>query len=192
MGMRNRDDDDDDRAVSNARAVAVTSHSSGLTSSVSALVRAALIVGDLDRSSAFYRDLLGLSEVYFDGDLTDPAATRLLGVRPDHKVRARIFQAPGPSFGMVGLFEVTPRPAPVEKRNDGANVGEAILVFYAADLDLLVERLEAGGHTIICPPIHLQVTPTSGQREMTCADPDGVLVNLIESDKRIDRPHSLA
>jgi catechol 2,3-dioxygenase-like lactoylglutathione lyase family enzyme len=154
---------------------------------VSAMVRAALIVADLERSTAFYRDLLQLSEVYFDGDLTHDAVPRLLGITSDQKVRARILKAPGPSFGMVGLFEITPPPARLQKCTQGVHLGEAVLVFYAADLDPIVKRLEAGGHPIICPPIHLQVSATIGQREMTCADPDGVLINLIESEERANQ-----
>jgi len=152
---------------------------------VSALVRAALIVADLDRSIVFYRDVLGLPAIYFDGELAHAAVPKLLGIPADARVRARIVQAEGPPFGMVGLFEVTPAPPRVAKRADGVNVGEAVLVFYAADLDPIVARLTAGGHRILCPPTFLRVTPTRGQREMTCADPDGVLVNLIERDERL-------
>lgn len=151
----------------------------------SALVRAALFVSDLDRSTAFYRDVLGLPVTYFEGELAHEAVPKLLGIPEDARVRARIVQAEGPPFGMVGLFEVTPPPPAVAKRADGVNVGEAVLVFYAANLDPIVERLKAGGHHILCPPTFLQVTPTRGQREMTCADPDGFLVNLIERDERL-------
>jgi len=150
---------------------------------VSPLVRAALFVRDIERSAAFYRDVLGLEVVYYEGVLDHPAARTLIGVAPDATVRARIVQVPGPSFGMVGLFEVTPTPPAVAKRGEGVNLGEAVLVFYRMDLDGVVARLEAGGHRILCPPTFLQVTPTRGQREMTCADPDGILVNLIERDE---------
>ena len=153
--------------------------------SVSHLVRAALFVRDIERAADFYRDVLGLTVTYWEGALNHPAALPLIGADPSAKLRARIIQPPGPSFGMVGLFELTPPPPAVLKREDGVNLGEAVLVFYAADLDPIVARLEAGGHRILCPPMFLQVTPERGQREMTCADPDGFLVNLIERDDRL-------
>lgn len=155
---------------------------------VSHMVRAALFVRDLDRSTAFYRDVLGLSVTYWEGALDHPAVALLLGTDPAQSVRARIVQAEGPSFGMVGLFEVTPPLPQVAKRPGRVNLGEAVLVFYCPSLDPILARLEAGGHPIPCPPVHLQVTPTRGQREMICADPDGVLVNLIERDDRLVPP----
>ncbi|QMW22082.1 VOC family protein [Sandaracinobacteroides saxicola] len=154
-------------------------------SNVSALVRAALFVSDIEASTTFYRDILGLTVSYWDGPLDHPAVPALIGVGATDSTRARILQVPGPSFGMIGLFEVTPRPARVRKRAEGVNVGEAVLVFYCADLDPLVARLTAAGHRILCPPTFLQVSPTRGQREMTCADPDGILVNVIERDDRL-------
>lgn len=153
---------------------------------VSHLVRAALFVRNIERAAAFYEGVLGLTVTYWQGDLAHPAALALVGAQPDQTLRARIVQVPGPSFGMIGLFELTPPPPAVLKREDGVSLGEAVLVFYAADLDPIVARLEAGGHRILCPPTYLQVTPERGQREMTCADPDGFLVNLIEREDRLD------
>jgi catechol 2,3-dioxygenase-like lactoylglutathione lyase family enzyme len=150
------------------------------------MVRAAIFVRDIDRSAAFYGGVLGMDVTYWEGPLAHPAVPLLLGTSPEASVRARIVQVPGPSFGMVGLFEVTPPPPAVAKRADGVNLGEAVLVFYSADLDPITQRLTAGNHRILCPPTFLQVSPTRGQREMTCADPDGFLVNLIERDERLD------
>lgn len=152
-------------------------------SGVGHLVRAALFVSDVERSTRFYRDVLGLTEIYFEGPLAHPAVTRLLGLEPGRSVRARILKPPGPAFGMVGLFDVDPSQPRVEKLRGSVATGEAVLVFYAAALDPIVERLHEGGHAILCPPTYLQVTPERGQREMTCADPDGVLVNLIERNE---------
>lgn len=149
------------------------------------MVRTALFVRDIERGAAFYGGVLGMEVTYWEGPLSHPAVPHLIGTDPAASVRARIVQVPGPSFGMVGLFEVTPPPPAVAKRADGVNLGEAVLVFYCADLDVVMARLEAGGHRVLCPPMFLQVSPTRGQREMTCADPDGFLVNLIERDERL-------
>jgi catechol 2,3-dioxygenase-like lactoylglutathione lyase family enzyme len=148
---------------------------------VSRLVRTALFVSDLDRSLAFYRDLLGLDEVFFQGTFTGPVLGRLLGLPANAQVRACILKAEGPAFGMIGLFEVRGRGRPrVRKQRGTVNVGEAVLVFYAARLDPIVARLRAGGYTIISEPVNL----TPRWREMTCYGPDDVMINLIEREHR--------
>ena len=149
----------------------------------SPLIRAALIVSDLDRSVAFYTDVIGLEETFFEGTLDHPAAAQLIGMPPESNIRARILKVPGPAFGMVGLFESTdPAPPELKRPNKGVNLGELCMVFYVSDLDPVVARLEAGGHDIVCPPVFLQVGERGGQREMTFRDPDGAMINMIERD----------
>ena len=41
---------------------------------LSPLVRTALFVRDLERSAAFYREVLELTEPYYEGTLDDPTA----------------------------------------------------------------------------------------------------------------------
>ncbi len=149
----------------------------------SPMIRSALFVRDLAASTRFYRDLLGLDEVFFEGDLSDGNAWRLLGMPADTKTRAVILKAPGPGVGMVGLFELRdPAPAPVTRNDACANLGEACLVFYCNDLTPVHARLEEAGGTCLCPPLHLEVHGQVKQREMTLRDPDGVMINLIEWD----------
>ncbi|NKB44006.1 MAG: hypothetical protein GKS03_06960 [Alphaproteobacteria bacterium] len=158
---------------------------------VSPMVRTALFVRDLDQSTAFYRDIFELEEVYAEGGLTHATAAKLLGMPPETNVRYRILRANTLNKGMVGLFELTaPAPPPVEKRSDISNAGEACLVFYCADLDVVHDRLVSGDHLVLCPPLHLEIdveggaikSADRGQREMTFRDPDGVMINLIERD----------
>jgi len=151
---------------------------------VGTMVRTALFVSDLEKSTAFYRDLLGLTGVYGEGMLTHAAAAKLLGMPGEATIRYRILKnASGPNRGMVGLFEITnPSPPRFTKRKDGINIGEACLVFYCDDVGAVHEKLVHGGYAVICPPTHLQVSATKGQPEMVFMDPDGVLVNLIQRD----------
>ena len=150
---------------------------------LSPMVRAALLVGDLERSRAFYGELLGLDEVFFEGELSEGNTHALLGVPASTRLRAVILKAPGPAYGMVGLFELTePAPAPVTRQGSAAHVGDVTLVFYCADLDPVHQQLVADGHTIISPPVNLVIGDFVKQREMIFRDPDGVLVNLIEWD----------
>lgn len=150
---------------------------------ISPMVRTALFVADLARSRRFYRELLGLQETWYEGELSDGNAHELLGMPAGTVTRACILKAPGPAWGMVGLFEVSqPAPAPVGRETARINQGETCLVFYCADLDPVTAALRAGGHQILCPPVVLRVDGRDRQREMCFRDPDGVLVNLIEWD----------
>lgn len=150
---------------------------------LSALVRSALMVADLDRSSAFYGDVLGMRDVYWEGVLRGTSVERLLAVPEGSICRARILTATPQNMGMVGLFEISnPQPATVRKDPTTSQIGEAFLVFYASDLDVVMARLAAAGHTVVCPPIALEHDGKVKQREMTCADPDGIKINLIEWD----------
>lgn len=158
---------------------------------ISPMVRTALIVRDLERSTDFYRSIFEMDEVYAEGGLAHETAAKLLGMPPGTSTRYRILRVGGLNKGMVGLFELkNPEPPAVEKRVDGCSIGETCLVFYCGDLDIVHDRLVAGKNSVVCPPLHLEVeiesgaikTEGRGQREMTFRDPDGVLINLIERD----------
>jgi len=148
---------------------------------VSALVRAAIFVENLEVSRSFYTNVLGFEDVYFESELKDDTVAALLGMPTSLETRCCILKKPGPIIGMIGLFELSnPKPEPVQRREDGASLKDIWLVFYADELDPIVERLQSGGHRIVCLPRDLKIPGASGQREMTCADPNGVLINLIE------------
>ena len=153
----------------------------------SPMVRSALFVSDLGVSTHFYRDLLGLNEVWYEGELSEGNAHQLLGMPASALTRAKILKAKGPAWGMVGLFEVTdPRPKPVTSDQSTINIGESCLVFYHSDLDLVMNALRKGNHVVVCEPVLLEVDDKGRQREMTFRDPDGVLINLIEWDENDD------
>lgn len=152
-----------------------TSPGSGLD--ISRQVRTALFVSDMEVSTAFYRDLLGLDQLFYSGDFTGPVVGRVLGIPPSAKTIARIFKVAGPPFGMIGLFQVTgAKIGRLRKRRGSVNIGESVLVFYMPALDPLVDRLKAGGWDIVCPPVSL----VKGSREMSFYGPDDVLINVIE------------
>lgn len=146
------------------------------------MVRVAVIVSDLDTSVAFYRDLLGLEQVYFEGTLTDPAIEPLLKLQDFKYTKVAILKAAEPAVGMVGLFEIDSPPQRLERTAPGAAVGDTCLVFYVDDLTSLTKALEAGQHTIIRPPSPLNIREGFQSSEMTFRDPDGVMINCIERD----------
>ncbi|MEO0410757.1 MAG: VOC family protein [Pseudomonadota bacterium] len=155
---------------------------------ISAMVRSALMVEDLARSTDFYTKVLGISQVYWEGTLKGQSVERLLGVPEGSVCKARILTPTPENMGMVGLFELSqPKPQRVQKRDDTSQIGEAFLVFYASDLDEVMHRLDAGNHTVLYPPIALEHEGQVKQREMGCLDPDGFKINLIEWDPAADK-----
>ena len=159
----------------------------------SPMIRAALMVSDLDRSRAFYKDILDLDEVFVEGEISDGNIWEVLAVPQTTATRACVLKRPGqPEYGMVGLFELTnPQPEPVQRSSAGMNLGELCMVFYCDELDAVTAKLEAGGHTIVSPATPLRIRGYVKQREMIFRDPDGALVNLIEWDPvREDKPET--
>lgn len=153
-------------------------------SKVTPLKRAAIIVRDMRRSLAFYRDVLGLN-VWMQGEAGDdlPALYQLLGMPPCH-VRWVVLQSEDVDWGMVALIELTD-PAPEDDTHpsiDRVNRGEACLSFHTPDVDAIHERARELGLTILCPPTVLELAQHEAvTKEMTLRDPNGVLVNLVQS-----------
>lgn len=146
------------------------------------LVRCALFVSDLEASTVFYRDVIGLPELLFEGSLQGAPLERLLGLGDGAGVRFRILKAEGPPYGMIALFEVTGQTITRVRKTDGTvNIGEGVLVFHRTDLDALAARLAGIGQGFLSGPERLVDTPQRRtDREVMLRDPDGVLINVIE------------
>jgi len=151
---------------------------------LSQIVRASLQVSDLDRSKAFYSEVLGLSEIYSEGEAVGGNMHELIGAPAGVTTRVCIMKQPDFSaYGMVGLFEVrNPAPPKIERPSEGSNVGELCMVFYCSDLDELLRRAEGHAHSIVREPVRLRVGGRIKQREMAMRGPDGEKINLIEWD----------
>jgi len=149
---------------------------------LSALIRSAVFVSDLDRSTEFYR-ALGMTAVYYEGELDPASSAAVLHVPEGSRLRARILKKEGgPNFGMIGLFELTnPPPEPMQRSAGPPRLGEVALVFYANPVDEAVERARSAGATWSPEPVMFNM-PHRSQREVCLRDPDGVLINLVERD----------
>lgn len=149
---------------------------------VSQMVRAALMVSDLEKSRAFYTNVLGLTDVYIEASATGGNMHALIGMPASITTRICILKVPNkPEYGMVGLFEVkNPAPPPLQRQNASSNVGEICLVFYCDNLDPVHDYAKQNGLTILAPPVALRVRGHVKQREMTFRGLDGEKINLIE------------
>jgi glyoxylase I family protein len=133
-----------------------------------------LCVSDLERSIAFYCDVLGFVEVARRLNVTDDGSAGLLGLatldvelvyleRDGIRIELLWYREPG--------HEGAGEPRPMNL------LGLTHLAFRVGDFDDLCRRIEAGGG-IVLPKT--TATFGMGNRGVMTLDPDGVRVELIE------------
>jgi catechol 2,3-dioxygenase-like lactoylglutathione lyase family enzyme len=145
--------------------------------------RATLIVRNVDRSLAFYRDALGLKLVYDQeivrpgGPADPPGAQR--------KMRLALLRANDDFVGLIGLLEYTsPRKPDRPNEAERPGIGQVILVINAKDLDQRFDRVRATpGVRIAAEPQLTEYPSPDGEgaipvRVSAVWDPDGYFIEL--------------
>lgn len=134
-------------------------------------------VSNLDRSVAFYRDLLGC-EVVATQEKEGGYLAAIVGY-PDAHVRMAHLRVPGGEH-VIELFEYLSPPggrADVEPRN----VGASHLCFVVDDLRALYERLrELGVTSFVSPPVEVDTGINRGGLALYLRDPDGITLELFQ------------
>ena len=139
-------------------------------------------VSDLDRSLAFYRDLLGL-EVIATQEKRGGYLAAIVGY-PDAHVRMAHLRVPGDGH-VVELFQyLAPageRPGRIEPRDAGASH----LCFVVDDLPALYAQLvAAGADSFVSPPVEVDTGINRGGYALYLRDPDGIPVELFQPPRR--------
>ena len=150
--------------------------------SVERLHHTGYTVSNLDRSLAFYRDLLGC-EVVATQEKQGGYLAEIVGY-PEAHVRMAHLRAPE-SPHIIELFEyLAPVPdrsrAPLEPRN----VGTAHMSFIVSDLTTMYERLLAAGVEFFSPPVEIDTGINAGGRALYLRDPDGIPMELFQPPTR--------
>ena len=144
--------------------------------------RTTLIVRSIERSVAFYRDVLGLS-VWYDDRVTLSGVGLAAGARGD-ETHLVIMQASDPVVGKIGLLEFTePRlPAPAPRRRLG--IGDIVFVMQGKDVAAVRDRAVAFGATIHAEPHGFQVRGADGRMlsmtSLSLWDPDDYFIEYNE------------
>jgi catechol 2,3-dioxygenase-like lactoylglutathione lyase family enzyme len=143
--------------------------------------RTTLVVRDIERSVAFYRDALGLS-VYYDSELE--LSGRVMPIaRAGATCHLVIMQADDPWIGMIGLMQVTdpPEPDPGTYRQR-LSIGDIAFVMASDDARAVFERVRASGVQLIAEPEQNSVPkPGGGEIHMITSsffDPDGYFIEV--------------
>jgi lactoylglutathione lyase len=133
-------------------------------------------VADLDRSRAFYKEIVGLVEV--ERLTRDDEYLRRLTGYPDVVLDIALFVEPA-SGVLLELIEYHGvERVPVDAAT--ANPGTCHVCFEVGDVDAIYARAIAAGYGAV----HEPVTPTSGRwtggRSVYLIDPDGVRIELVQ------------
>lgn len=133
-----------------------------------------LVVSDLDRSKAFYTEVLGLT-LAEEVEVADDELSKGLGV-PDAKLRAAFFDLPG-NEGQIEMMEyLNPTANPLDPTRKASDVGWGHLAFRVDDVDAVYETLRGKGVEFVSPP----VTVPGGVRFCWFKDPDGNTLEIIK------------
>lgn len=131
-----------------------------------------ITVARLERSVAFYRDLLGMSVIGISDDEDVSAIVGLPGVR----VRIADLDA-----GNRQLLELIEYGSATENASGPNTTGSCHLSLQVDDLRLTLSRLAAAGVTPVGEPTRLSAGGVwHGCTVVYLRDPDGVIVELIE------------
>jgi len=145
---------------------------------VSRIDHVGITTSDVDRSLAFYRDLLGM-RVIDDLTVTSPEIAALLGV---DSVELRIVDLDSGDGRIVELIKYV-KPQGRAVAYESRDHGTGHIAFTIDDLDRVSRRIAAAGGTVISrQPLTIE-DPGGLFDGATCLylrDPDGMIIELVQ------------
>ncbi|MEE4173551.1 MAG: VOC family protein [Xanthomonadales bacterium] len=147
------------------------------------LRRTTLVVGDMERSLAFYRDALGMKVTYDNWVLTPRDAATI--EEADVARRLVFLQANDDYVGVLGLLQYTRPVKPVvDLEGTAFHQGTAVLIFNLERLDEAFAKASAiEGVTVVSEPELVTYPSYDGTSSIsvkvsTVQDPDGFTIEL--------------
>ncbi|TPI44365.1 VOC family protein [Mesorhizobium sp. B3-1-6] len=134
-------------------------------------------VRSLERSIAFYRDILGF-ELAFQWNPQAEYIGELVGY-PSVDLHGAILRLPGTDVCLELLEYRNIEQVRVDMRN--GNIGNGHIAFNVDDLLSLYEELVAKGVKSVSAPVTPTIGPNKGGKAVYLIDPDGFRVELIQS-----------
>lgn len=117
-----------------------------------------LVVDDLEKSAAFYKEVCGLEELM--------RVEESVGDRPISEILFKPTAPGGPTFTLFKFLK-QPSPAP----------GETILGFVTPDLNAFIARAEKAGGSVVQP---IKAMPQLGLNVAFVADVEGRLIEVVQ------------
>ena len=161
--------------------------------SISEIHHVALAVTDMERSIAFYRDILGFHKT-LDMPLGSPSLERLLRLRPGTTGRSVIMQQGLSMVGEVELVQFSPAPTVPTPAKGAGGLGAFLLSFAVRDeeLSIVYQRLLEKGIACYSEPQVLELAKYGSIGAIVFEDPDGQMIELVQlpSEPEIRRVRS--
>jgi glyoxylase I family protein len=135
-----------------------------------------ITVSNLERSLAFWRDVLGF-EFSHTAHQTGELAGEITGVE-GAEIRLAVLKAPGGH--KIELLEYL---APLDRKRGNlrpCDVGSVHVALLVNDLNLVLERIAASGWKAAGKPQTLNKGPNAGKRVVYVRDPDGTTIEFMQ------------
>ena len=149
--------------------------------SISEIHHVALAVTDMERSIAFYRDILGFRQT-LDMQLGSPSLERLLRMRPGTSGRSVIMQQGLSLVGEVELVQFSPAPTTPTPAKGAGGIGAFLLSFEVRgeDLSAVYQRLLEQGIVCYSEPQAVELQKFGTMQAVVFEDPDGQMIELVQ------------
>ncbi len=132
-------------------------------------------VTDIERSLAFWRDVLGF-ELSHRAHHTGELASEVTGV-PSAEILLAVLKAPG---HRIELLQYLSRPERTGAQLRPCDVGSAHVAMMVDDLDVVLQRIAENGWKATGKPQTLQSGPNAGRRVIYVRDPDGTTIEFMQ------------
>ncbi len=153
--------------------------------------RTTLIVRDIGRSLAFYRDVLGMP-VWYDDEVVLSGVGLAAGAKGD-RTRLVILKAQDPVIGMIGLLEFTAPRLPEPARRERLGIGDIVFVMQGRDVAAVHRRALDFGARIHAVPHRFEVRGADGRMlsmtSLSLWDPDDFFIEYNERHGNTGHEH---
>jgi glyoxylase I family protein len=135
-----------------------------------------ITVSNLERSLAFWRDVLGF-ELSHRAHQTGELAAEITGV-PGAEILIAVVKTPGHKIELLEYRAPADRKQEVDLRP--CDVGSVHVALTVDNLDAVVETIAASGWKVAGKPQTLTTGPNAGKRVIYVRDPDGTTIEFMQ------------
>jgi glyoxylase I family protein len=135
-----------------------------------------ITVSNLERSLAFWRDVLGF-ELSHRAHQTGDFAAQITGV-PGAEILIAVVKAPGHKIELLEYRAPLDRKQHVDLRP--CDVGSMHVALIVDGLDAVLQTIAASGWKAAGKPQTLTMGPNAGKRVIYVRDPDGITIEFMQ------------